>query len=156
MGNCKEILGMVEYIKDNECIIAIIIRNSFCKEGIEFVTPNNFSQQMAYMKHHKGHLIKPHFHNEVSRAIQYTQEVLVIKKGKLQTDFYNKLCQYICSVEIGAGDIMMLCSGGHGFEVLEDLEMVEIKQGPYIGEQDKTRFEPEVHKIKMWHSEVAE
>lgn len=132
---------MIERIMNQGEIIAIIIRDSFEKDGIEFVTPGEFSQQLAYMKHPKGHKIEAHFHNSVSRTIFYTQEVLVIKKGKLRTDFYDKDCTYIESAILDKGDIILLCSGGHGFEVIEDIVMVEIKQGPYVGETDKTRFE---------------
>lgn len=132
---------MIEKILNKDELIAIIIRASFEKDGIEFVTPNEFSQQLAYMQHPKGHEIEPHFHNEVHRTIKYTQEVLVIKKGKLRTDFYDENCNYLQSTILEKGDIILLCSGGHGFEVLEDLAMVEIKQGPYVGPEDKTRFE---------------
>lgn len=131
---------MIEKIMHQDELMAIIIRDSFEKEGIEFVTPDEFSQQMAYMQHPKGHHIEPHFHNEVHRTIKYTQEVLVIKRGKLRTDFYDEECNYLESVILSQGDIILLCSGGHGFEVLEDLAMVEIKQGPYVGPEDKTRF----------------
>lgn len=132
---------MIERIENKGELIAIIIRNTFEKEGIEFVTPNDFSQQLAYMKHPKGHEILPHFHNEIHRTIKYTQEVLVIKEGKLRTDFYDEKCMYLRSVILTKGDIILLCSGGHGFEILEDIVMVEIKQGPYVGEGDKTRFQ---------------
>lgn len=131
---------MIERVMNQEEIIAIIIRDSYEKDGIEFVTPNEFSQQLAYMKHPKGHEIEPHFHNEVSRTIKYTQEVLVIKQGVIRTDFYDNNCSYLCSKILRKGDIILLCSGGHGFEILEDLVMIEIKQGPYLGAEDKTRF----------------
>jgi len=133
---------MVERIRNNDELMAIIIREGHDNEGIEFLTPDEFSQQLAYMHHPEGHSIIPHFHNQVSRTIHYTQEVLVIKKGVLRVDFYNndKIC--INQTNLYAGDIILLCSGGHGFEVVEEVSMVEIKQGPYVGENDKTRFEP--------------
>lgn len=131
---------MIEKIMNGDTIVAIIIRDTFEKEGIEFVTPGDFSQQLAYMKHPKGHEIAPHFHNEIKRDIHYTQEVLVMKEGKLRADFYDNECRYLESTVLMKGDIILLSSGGHGFEVLEDLVMVEIKQGPYLGENDKTRF----------------
>ena len=122
--------------------LAIIIKSDFDKIGIEFVTPNDYSQQLAYMHHSKGHRISPHFHNKVPRTVHYTQEVLVIKKGKIRVDFYTTECKYIESRVLGEGDIILLCSGGHGFEILEEVKMVEVKQGPYIGEEEKTRFSP--------------
>jgi mannose-6-phosphate isomerase-like protein (cupin superfamily) len=72
--------------------------------------------------------------------VHFTQEVLVIQKGKLQVDFYTEAEQYLESRVLSAGDVILLCSGAHGFEVLEPVEMLEIKQGPYSGEADKTRF----------------
>ena len=133
---------MIEEIKNKDELLAIIIRSTHDREGIQFLTPGDFSQQLAYMHHPTGHIIAPHFHNFASRTIHYTQEVLVIKKGKLRVDFYDESKMCINSTVLGDGDIILLCSGGHGFEVLEEVAMVEIKQGPYIGEDDKTRFEP--------------
>ena len=92
------------------------------------------------MNHPQGKSIAPHRHNKVTREVHYTQEVLLIQKGKLQVDFYTEAEQYLESRILSAGDIILLCSGAHGFQVLEPLEMFEIKQGPYAGENDKTRF----------------
>lgn len=133
---------MIEEIRNGEELLAIIIRQDHDKEGIQFLTPGDFSQQLAYMHHPAGHVIAPHFHNRVVRTIHYTQEVLVIKKGKLRVDFYNENKVHTKSTILSDGDIILLCSGGHGFEVLEEVSMVEIKQGPYVGENDKVRFEP--------------
>lgn len=133
---------MVEYITNNQDVLAIILRGDYCSEGISFFTPDDFSQQLAYMQHPRGRLIEPHQHNIVPRSITYTQEVLIIKRGKLRVDFYGPDKVYLQSRILSGGDIILLASGGHGFEVLEDIEMVEVKQGPYTGEGDKTRFTP--------------
>lgn len=121
-------------------LLAIVIWNQFSKPGIHFFTPNELSQQLAYMRHPTGKVIEPHVHNPVTREVQYTQEVLFIKRGKLRVDFYNNQQQYLESRILEAGDAILLVTGGHGFEVLEEIEMIEVKQGPYVGEQDKTRF----------------
>ena len=147
---------MIERISNNGEEMAIIIRSTYKEEGIHFLTPDDYSQQLAYMNHKKGHLIAPHFHNLVPRTVHYTQEVLVIKSGKLRVDFYDESRQKINDTILSAGDIILLCSGGHGFEVLEEVEMVEIKQGPYIGENDKTRFEPVVRESSLRHGEKIE
>jgi len=131
---------MVEQVKDNEQILAIIVYRDFSENGIHFFTSGDLSQQLAYMKHPKGKEILPHVHNPVPRNVQYTQEVLFIKKGKLRVDFYNEQQIYLHSRILQAGDVILLATGGHGFEVLEEIEMVEVKQGPYAGESDKTRF----------------
>lgn len=131
---------MIESIQHIEKQLAIIIRRKFQYDGIKFFTPNSYSQQLAFMKHSAGHEILPHVHNKVCRKVLFTQEVLVIRKGKLRVDFYSEERGYLESRILKEGDVIMLASGGHGFEVLEDLEMYEIKQGPYSGEADKTRF----------------
>lgn len=131
---------MIQQIIYKNELLAIIIRNDYSEEGIKFFTPNDFSQQLAYMHHPKGKVIDAHIHNQVTRQVHYTQEVLVIKRGKLRVDFYDSDRSYIESHILEVGDIILLASGGHGFEALEELEMIEIKQGPYAGENDKTRF----------------
>ena len=132
---------MIEEVNFNTELMAIIVRNDFSKEGVSFFTPDDFSQQLAYMKHPKGKVIEPHLHNPVKREIHFTKEVLFIKKGKLRVDFYEENQNYLESRILSQGDVILLSTGGHGFCVLEDLVMLEVKQGPYAGELDKTRFE---------------
>lgn len=132
---------MIKEIISNNKLLAIIINKDFHNEGIHFFTPDSFSQQLAYMHHIPGKVIQPHIHNPVVREVQYTQEVLFIRKGKLRVDFYDDNKNYIESMILQAGDVILLASGGHGFEVIEELEMIEVKQGPYAGELDKARFE---------------
>lgn len=133
---------MIEKIEINQVLYAIIVRHSFQKLGVSFFTPNEFSQQLAYMQHPTGKLIQPHIHNAVPRQVTYTQEVLFIRKGKLRVDFYDESQHYLQSRLLEQGDVILLAKGGHGFEVLEEVEMFEVKQGPYAGEEDKTRFSP--------------
>lgn len=127
-------------IKDQERTLAIIITHDFKEEGVHFCTPGSYSQQLAYMHHPIGKIIDPHVHNIVNREVYYTQETLFIKSGKLRVDFFSDNKEYLESYILSAGDVIMLASGGHGFEVLEEVEMFEVKQGPYAGEKDKTRF----------------
>jgi hypothetical protein len=131
---------MIEEIKYNDEILAIIVRHDFCKEGVSFFTPDDYSQQIAFMKHFKGKIIQPHVHNPVKREVHFTKEVLFIKKGKLRVDFYDDCKAYLESRILSEGDVILLSTGGHGFVVLEDLEMFEVKQGPFTGDMDKTRF----------------
>ncbi len=131
---------MIKYIIHNEKTLAIIIKRDYCKDGIEFFTPNEFSQQLAQMGYKKGKVIDAHVHNSVKREVYFTKEVLIVKKGKLRVDFYTEEKVYIKSNILDDGDVILLAYGGHGFEVLEDCEVVEVKQGPYVEEQDKVRF----------------
>ena len=131
---------MIKKVYDGDNLLAIIISNKFNEPGIHFFTPDDFSQQLAYMRHPKGKTIIPHYHNPVPRQIEYTQEILFIKSGKIRVDFYDSDQKYLESYILSQHDVILLIKGGHGFEVLEELEMFEIKQGPYVGENDKTRF----------------
>jgi mannose-6-phosphate isomerase-like protein (cupin superfamily) len=131
---------MIEQITYHSQLLALIVSHRFSEPGVHFFTPNNLSQQLAYMHHPTGKIIPPHVHNPVARQVMYTQEVLFIKAGKLRVDFYADPQHYLESRILEAGDVILLVTGGHGFEVLEEVEMFEIKQGPYAGEQDKTRF----------------
>lgn len=133
-------MGMVEEVKKKEKLLALIIRSNYQCEGVDFLTPNEYSQQIAYMHHPTGKVIDAHIHNLVYRNVVFTQEVLIIKKGILRVDFYDEYEDYLESRDLYAGDIILLVSGGHGFKVIEEVEMVEVKQGPYSGEQDKKRF----------------
>ena len=133
---------MFEQIVTGTQLLAIIISNKVTDPGVHFLTPDDFSQQLAYMHHPSGKVIPPHIHNLVPRQVHYTQEVLFIKRGKLRVDFYDDNREYLESRVLQAGEAILLASGGHGFEVLEEVEMIEVKQGPYSGELDKTRFEP--------------
>lgn len=131
---------MIQKIFYDEKIIAIIIPANYRSDGVEFFTPDSFSQQLAFMSHKKGKIIDAHIHNHNPREVVYTQEVLIMRKGKLRVDFYDNERNYLESRVLEAGDVILLASGGHGFEVIEDVEMIEVKQGPYAGEADKTRF----------------
>jgi mannose-6-phosphate isomerase-like protein (cupin superfamily) len=92
------------------------------------------------MRHPEGHSIQPHVHKKVERSVEYTQEVLLIRSGRLTVNFYTEEKDFLFDRELRAGDVILLVKGGHGFEMLEEVEMYEVKQGPYVGEHDKERF----------------
>ena len=131
---------MITEIRHQGELLALVLSNRFNEPGIHFFTPSDFSQQLAYMRHPAGKIIAPHVHNPMPREVRSTLEVLFIKRGRLRVDFYDAERNYLESRELTAGDVILLATGGHGFEVLEELEMIEVKQGPYTGEMDKTRF----------------
>jgi hypothetical protein len=141
---------MIETIKSNDNILAIILRANYKSEGIIFFTPNELSQQLGYMNRPKGYEILPHLHNRVKRNVEFTNEVLLIRSGKVRVDFYDENKDYFISQILDKGDVVLLVRGGHGFEMLEESEMIEIKQGPYVDDNDKTRFESVIkEKIKI-------
>ena len=133
---------MIETVRHEGLLLAIVVRSQSRRDGIEFFTPPEYSQQLGYMKRPAGHVIPPHVHNRVRREVHETKEVLLVKSGRVRVDLYTNAREYLRSLELGAGDVILLADGGHGFEVLEECEMIEVKQGPYTGDADKTRFDP--------------
>ena len=133
---------MIEKIIHKKKMLALIVRGKYRrKKGIHFFTPESATQQFGYMKHNRKHIIKPHLHQKRLTKILSTTEVILIMKGVLRVDFYNQKKKYLYSKILKKDDIIMLVHGGHGFKVLKNVEMLEIKQGPYSVSKDKVKFE---------------
>ena len=133
---------MIEKIIHKKKMLALIVRGKYRrKKGIHFFTPESATQQFGYMKHNRKHIIKPHLHQKRLTKILSTTEVILIMKGVLRVDFYNQKKRYLHSKILKKNDIIMLVHGGHGFKVLKNVEMLEIKQGPYSVSKDKVKFE---------------
>ena len=142
---------MIKEIIYKKKLYALVVRKSYRKKkGISFFTKNDSNQQIGYMKHAKNHVIKPHLHLKRLTKIFLTSEVIILKKGKLRVDFYDEKRKYLFSIYINKDEIIMLVHGGHGFKVMKDVEMLEIKQGPYVLSKDKIKFnEIDEKKIKI-------
>tara|TARA_B100000282_G_C31529357_1_gene397645 strand:- start:252 stop:674 length:423 start_codon:yes stop_codon:yes gene_type:complete len=133
---------MIEKIKHNKKLLAIIVRKEYRKKkGITFFTPNNLNLQCGYMKHNKNHIIKPHLHLKRLNKIFYTSETIILLKGRLRIDFYDNKKNYLVSRILYSSEIICLISGGHGFKTLSPCEMIEVKQGPYSVLKDKKKFD---------------
>ncbi|MBI3544759.1 MAG: hypothetical protein HY075_15925 [Deltaproteobacteria bacterium] len=131
----------LEYIYNDGELYSIILRDEYAGTSINFFTPDSFSQQLGYLPHKAGNIIKPHLHKLSRREVEYTHEVLFIKRGKVLVNFYDKQKAHLGSETLGRGDVILLCGGGHGFKVLEECVMIEVKQGPFMGLEDKERFD---------------
>jgi len=130
-----------ETIKDKSGeIIAIIVRGGFKKSGTSFFTPGDFSQQLGFISRKKGEVIEAHSHRVIKRSIHLTQETLIIKKGKVKVDLYDSKKKHLISKILKAGDTILLAGGGHGFKTLASVEMIEVKQGPYVDDKYKITF----------------
>ena len=128
---------MIENVVLGGTLYAMIIRREYRQAGTHFFTPGDFSQQLGYMSHPAGHQIRPHIHREIQRDVRRTQEVLLIRSGRVRVDFYHESGELLDSRILVEGDVILLASGGHGFEILDACEMIEVKQGPYLGDEDK-------------------
>ena len=134
--------GVARFTNNRGVLLAIVIKHFFDTEGIEFFTDPNSSQQLGYMKRPMGYEVVPHKHNQVERTVNHTQEVLFIRSGSCQLNLYNDQEQLDISIILTAGDVVLLAEGGHGLIMLEETEIIEVKQGPFSGDGDKTRFNP--------------
>lgn len=134
--------GIEKFTNHKGALLAIILRRSYKSNGIQFFTDPQSSQQLGYMKRPAGYEVEPHKHNEVERTVQLTQEVLFIKSGSCRLDLYDDLDEVSTSILLAEGDTALLAEGGHGLVMLEETEIIEVKQGPFSGNGDKTRFRP--------------
>ena len=132
---------MIERIMHKDSLLAIIVYGNYKKEGISFITPNDFSLQLGFMTHPAEYVIKPHMHHPVRRETVGTQEVLIIKEGAILIEFYSYEREYLESRKLSKGDVILLVSAGHGMTTLEPTTMIEVKNGPYRPEEDKEKFD---------------
>src|SRR3989339_1008949 len=133
-----------EIYKHKNEVIAIVIRSNFKGKDMRFFTEDSSSQQLAFISHKKGKIIEPHRHNKIKREIYYTQEVDILKKGKIKVYLYTKNGEFFKNVILNSGDLILFASGGHGYRVIRDIEMILVKQGPYAGDKDKTYIDDDL------------
>ena len=131
---------MVEHVVSNGKPLCYLIRASLIPEETTFLTPPEFKQQVGYVVYPAGSEIKRHVHRSIERHILGTSEVLVVKKGHCLIDIYNDDRELVTTRDLYEGDIMLMVGGGHGFRMVEDTVLLEIKQGPYLGVDEKERF----------------
>lgn len=134
----------VERFEDEGRLLALVLRqDADLGPGAHFLTGPELGQQLALMEHPAGHRIKAHLHNSSPRQVELTGEVLIIRQGRLRVNLFRDNGSPLHSLDLGPGDVILLNGGAHGFEVLEDCQMVEVKQGPYLGLGDKRLLYPE-------------
>ena len=129
-----------EIIYWDEQPLAYIVRAGFAPDKTVFLTPPEFKQQIGFVVYPEDGQIKRHVHRSIERQIIGTSEVLVIRQGKCEIDIYNDTKELVITRELYVGDIVLMVSGGHGFRMLKDTTFLEVKQGPYMGVDDKECF----------------
>ena len=132
--------SMMENITWNGLSLCYIIRNQFIPGQTTFLTPPEFKQQVGYVVYPAGGVITSHIHRSIERKLVGTSEVLVVKKGHCLIDIYNDNHELVATRDLLPGDVMLMVGGGHGFRMLEDTVLLEIKQGPYTGLDEKEHF----------------
>ena len=130
----------IQVFKKGKQIIAIVLRKNFKKSGNTFLCPSDFPEQLAFVSHKKNKVVKPHVHNRYKRTILRTQEIDILKKGRIEVNLYTDDKKCFKSFVLNAGEAVLFASGGHGYRVLKDMDMILVKQGPYAGKKDKTHI----------------
>ena len=133
-------MNKIEKIINRGKLLAQIIKGSKKINKTTFFTSSEANLQIGYVVYPANTSIKRHIHKKVVRKLDRTEEILIVKKGKCVIDLYDDKKKFVVSKRLSAGDIIILVSGGHGFKLLEDTVLVEIKQGPYGGIAEKERF----------------
>lgn len=131
----------IEKVCDGDTLIAVIVKSVYApQKDAEFLTDENCTQQVGLLNCPKDKIIQSHIHKPVQRNIVGTSEAIFVRKGLVNVDLYNNEKKHISTKTLAQGDLILLITGGHGFKMLEDSELLEVKQGPYLGVDDKERF----------------
>jgi hypothetical protein len=129
-----------DVVEINGKVLAYIVRAGVAPPKTRFVTPDSANFQVGFIVYPAGGEIQRHLHNPLPREIVGTAEALLIRSGSCEVDIYNDDRTLVRSDVLRTGDLIVFLAGGHGFRLLEDCVMLEIKQGPYTGLDEKTRF----------------
>ena len=130
----------IEEIYAGEQLLAVIIRAALDPPVTTFVTAESLPQQVGFIVYPAGGEVVRHVHRPIRRVLEGTSEVLVIREGSCEADFYDDSRAFVATRELARGDIVVLVAGGHGFRILEDTTFLEVKQGPYTGLDEKEPF----------------
>ena len=130
----------IEHISHGDQCLAIIIRNSFAPPKTTFLTPSDYKQQIGFIVYPAGGEVPRHVHRPLQRRLVGTSEVLLVRLGHCVADIYNEERELIANRELCEGDVILLVAGGHGFRMLADTVLLEVKQGPYTGLEEKEQF----------------
>jgi len=132
----------VETVEHAGTRYAEIIRADAHVPITKFFSPNDSSFQFGLLAHQAGFVEAPHYHKPVERTISDLQQMLVVQRGVVAVDFFDEQGNRFREVVLRAGDGILLVHGTHSVRVLEDMQCISVKQGPFLGaENDKINVE---------------
>jgi hypothetical protein len=140
VSQAGSMVELVEHISWDGQPLSYLIRGNLKPEHTTFLTPPQFKQQVGFIVYGAGQEIPRHVHRPLARHLVGTSEVVIIRSGRCEVDIYNDNCELVATRVLETGDILLMISGGHGFRMLEDTILLEVKQGPYTGLDEKERF----------------
>lgn len=130
----------VEQIMSNGRTLAFIVRAAVAPSATTFLTPPALEQQVGFVVYRAGGVIARHTHVPLERRVGGTSEVIVVRSGRCELDVYDDDRALVATRELHVGDVMLMVGGGHGFRMLDDTVLLEVKQGPYTGDAEKALF----------------
>ena len=132
----------VERIEDNGVMYAEIIWSGSQVRNTTFFSPPESSFQFGLLAHEAGFEEPPHYHKSVTKTVNDLQQMLVVQKGVVEVLLYNDDGFLMKKVQLKSGDAIVLVHGVHAIRVIEDMQCISVKQGPYAGiENDKVFVE---------------
>jgi hypothetical protein len=133
-------MSNIETILFSGQVLCVLIRSAFMPDQTTFLTPPEYKQQVGYVVYPQNGEVARHVHVPLERHLIGTSEVILVKKGACLLDVYNDAHELVATRELKTGDLMLMVGGGHGFRMQEETVLLEIKQGPYTGMEEKERF----------------
>jgi hypothetical protein len=130
----------IETISRGGQILCYLVHPHGRPEATTFITPDDAIPQVGFIVHDAGGEVRRHYHLPLKRRIVGTPEVLIVREGRCEMDVYDDDEQLVATRELVEGDVMVMVGGGHGFRMLEDTVLIEVKQGPYFGAEEKVYF----------------
>ena len=119
-------------------LYGLIVYGDTLESGLQFYTEDKSFLQVGSWKYEKGKILSPHAHRISERKSNLTQEFVYVKKGSIEIEVYDRNDEIIAREVLNGGDFIILFGGGHGYKILRDSEVIEVKNGPYPGiEKDK-------------------
>lgn len=134
------VMPSIEHVRVGDQLIAIIVSAAHNPNATEFITSPELNLQVGFVKYPAGGHIQPHTHLPIERNTVGTNEILLVRSGKVRVSLHDDQRRVVAERTLEEGDLLLMVSGGHGFAMVEDTVILEVKQGPYLGVEEKERY----------------
>ena len=132
----------VESIEYNGIKYAEIVWADTRVEETTFFSPSESSFQFGLLAHKAGFVEPPHYHKPITRTINDLQQMFVVQRGVVAVQLYSDDGDLLREIVMHPGDAIVLIHGVHAIRVIEDMQCISVKQGPFLGtELDKILVE---------------
>ncbi len=134
---------MIETIEHGGKRYAEIIWAEARVDKTTFFSPPESSFQFGLLAHEAGFFEPPHYHRQFTREINDLQQMFIVQRGIVAVQLYTDESILFREVILKAGDAIVLIHGVHSLRVIEDMQCISVKQGPFLGtDYDKVNVEP--------------